>query len=47
MKISIKRILEEMDDKLGYSMNGLYMDDVIDMLKEEVAKEENWKKIYR
>ena len=36
--------LEKMDNKLGYSMNGLYMDEVIDMLKEEMTKEESWKK---
>lgn len=36
--------LEKMDNKLGYSMNGFYMDDAIAMLKEEMAKEENWKK---
>ena len=36
--------LEKIDKKLGYSMNGFYMDDAISMLKEQMEKEENWEK---
>lgn len=39
-----EKTIEEMDKKFGYSLNGIYMDDAIEMLKREMENEENWKK---
>ena len=37
--------IEKMDDKLGYSINGIYMDDVFIKLKEEMDNSENWRQL--
>lgn len=39
-----EKSIEEMDKKFGYSLNGIYMDDAIKMLKKEMQNEENWKR---
>lgn len=39
-----KEQLEVIDEKIGYSHNGLYMDDAIEQLKLEMQDEKNWEK---
>lgn len=39
-----KEELKNMDKKIGYNRDGIYMDDAMDRLKEEMQDEENWKK---
>lgn len=36
--------LEKTDKKLGYSFNGIYMDEAVEMLRKEMQIEDNWKK---
>lgn len=34
--------LKKIDEKLGYCKNGIYTDDIIQLLKKEMAEEQNW-----
>ena len=36
--------LKEMDEKIGYCKNGMYMDDVIEMIRKEMQDEHTWDK---